>query len=1018
MDGALRARMEARVLLQEYDAAHGSAAWVYGSVDVDAIATYLQLDVALFAPEDQPETTYGWLEPGESLIWLRPGLPEAVRRFTLAHELGHVRLHRRGSVDAHEPCCVDDLEEGEAVDYPGDELLATLAAYSPRSQREREANAFAAALLVPLDQLRARYLAGTRSPDALANAFGVSAVVIERQLELLLEMNLPPELAAPPHAVVPVGTASEPFRARAAGALIRNSGDKTAESGAILDEAQEQAVRAQAPTLVVAGPGAGKTATLARRIQYLVEQGIPPERILALTFSNKAAAEMRARLERLLGVDGLCLAVGTFHAFGAEVLRTYGPQVGLRPDFNLLDETDGYLLLQQLGAALPLEQYRHLAYPTLYFPDLLRAISRAKDELVTPEAYLAAAETLLQEATDAETQTAALKAREVARVYALYQQALQERGDADFGDLIMRTVWLLRDHPDICAALQQRYPTIVVDEFQDINRASGRLLQLLAGERRQVWVVGDSDQAIYRFRGASPANIHSFKEDYPEATVALLRRNYRSVPDIVALANAGRATLARMSGVEAAPPLEATRPAAGPAVTLATAPTWEAEMQGIAAAIARRVEGSAPLPADEPGPRRRGRRAASSVRSCCPEGTGKTGKAGGRWQYRDQVVLCRTREQARMVTRALQEAGIPVAAPVASLIEYDIVKDVLSLLLLLSEPSGMGLLRATTLPGYETPRADVEEVFRQAHERGEPAGTLFWRREFDRSRLSPAGAQALDRLADLLDRLQSARDPGAILLRYLFSESNWGHEALQGRIASGDIAAVRALLAHASRYRGMMAGRESAPPADEADHEDAEDETDPPLQPALPAGATRALREQRSSPRGLLEYLRTLYQLRQDTVRVLEDDGEGIPDVVRVMTIHASKGLEFPVVYLPNLAQGRFPAQHRGDAAPLPPTLGDGAIESQVETRPLEEMCLFYVAVTRAREELILSYAEQYGKRRYQPAEFISVVMRGLGERLRREEWNLTPQPPLPLGEGSKKAIPAINGRGMGHGRR
>jgi DNA helicase-2/ATP-dependent DNA helicase PcrA len=927
MNDAQRARAEAQALLQEYGAVHGPLNINQGAIDVDAIVAYLGLEVALFDPADQPETVYGWLEPGEPLIWLRPGLPEPVRRFTLAHELGHVRLHRRAaSIDAREPCQADDFGELEddTAAQPGGEILGGHAAYSPRSRREREANSFAAALLVPLEMLRACYLGGLTTFVGLANVFGVSVAVIERQLALLLDL-MPWPLAV-----------GEEKRGKAAYSPEQERGQEEWN----LDETQMAAVRVRAPALIVAGPGTGKTATLVQRIQYLVENGVPPEQILALTFSNKAAMEMHMRLERLLGEHGLLPVVGTFHAFGAEVLRTYGVAVGLRPDFNLLDEIDSYMLLQSLGARLPLEHYQHLVYPALFFPDLLRAISRAKDELVTPEEYLIAAETMVSTAVDEETRLVGLKAREVALVYAAYQQALLERGDADFGDLIMRTVVLLRDYPEIRERLQQRYRYIVVDEFQDINRASGRLLQLLAGDQWQVWVVGDSDQAIYRFRGASPANIRSFEADYPEASVASLCRNYRSVPDIVMLANAGRAALAELSGIEAAPPLEATRSDGGPAVTLATAPTGEAELWGIAAAIARRVNVDL------------------TPRPPFLKKEKKTEKR--RWRYRDQVVLCRTREQARAVARILQEAGIPVATPAASLLEYDIVKDVVSLLLLLSEPSGMGLLRATRLPGYEAPRADIEELFHQARQRGEPAGLLFWRREFDRSRLSQEGAKALDRLADLLDRLHDIAEPWALLLHYLFSESDWGRRALEGHVASGDIAAVRALLAHANRY---LTSR--------LPHQDSETEGE------------------KRSAKGLLAYLRTLYQLRQDIVSIPEGEDADRPDVVRVMTIHASKGLEFPVVYVPNLAQGRFPAQNRGNVTPMPPSLGDGIVESQGETHRLEELCLFYVAVTRARDELILSRAEQYGKKRYRPAEFIGIVEHGLGRRLIREEWTV-----------------------------
>ncbi len=235
--------------------------------------------------------------------------------------------------------------------------------------------------------------------------------------------------------------------------------------------------------------------------------------------------------------------VSTFHAFCADILRLYGSIVGLRPDFALIDETEGYFLLRQLTRNMRLYHYRNLKAPAFYFPDILRAISRAKDELVTPEQYHTLAQRMLEKAQQAQDEEAVLsahKALEVAHIYALYEEALRRRGDTDFGGLIMLTVQLFKEFPEICYEQQQKFHHILVDEFQDINRASGVLLRQLAGEACRIWVVGDANQSIYAFRGASPANIANFQEDYPGAVVLPLSRNYRSRPDIVQLAEAFR----------------------------------------------------------------------------------------------------------------------------------------------------------------------------------------------------------------------------------------------------------------------------------------------------------------------------------------------------------------------------------------------------------------------------------------------------------------------------------------------
>ena len=187
-----------------------------------------------------------------------------------------------------------------------------------------------------------------------------------------------------------------------------------------------------------------------------------------------------------------------------------------------------------------LRHYQNIHAPAYYFPDMLKAISRAKDELVSPEQYMSLAQAMLREAHDEEAIQKAEKSVEIAQMYALYQEALQRRGDTDFGGLLMLAIQLLTEQPEVLREQQQQHQHILVDEFQDVNRASGVLLRVLAGEARRVWVVGDANQAIYGFRGASPANITRFEHDFPGAVVLPLSRNYRSRPDLVRIAESFR----------------------------------------------------------------------------------------------------------------------------------------------------------------------------------------------------------------------------------------------------------------------------------------------------------------------------------------------------------------------------------------------------------------------------------------------------------------------------------------------
>ena len=308
------------------------------------------------------------------------------------------------------------------------------------------------------------------------------------------------------------------------------------------DEFQQAAIEAPTPALIVAGPGSGKTSTLIGRVEYLIDtQGIAPENILALTFSRKAAEEMQERLQSVLDAQAAFPTVSTFHAFCAEQLRTYWSLVGLRQDFACLDDAEGYFLLLRLANELPLRHYQNLIHASLSLSCHLDMESHVpKMNWYRQQNINGWLLRMLEQASSDEEIERAEKALEIANIYALYQAALERQKDTDFGGLIMLTVQLLQEHAEVRQQLQQKYQHILVDEFQDINRASGILLRELAGDTRHVWVVGDANQAIYGFRGASPANIANFCNDYAGAVVLPLSRNYRSRPDIVSFADAFR----------------------------------------------------------------------------------------------------------------------------------------------------------------------------------------------------------------------------------------------------------------------------------------------------------------------------------------------------------------------------------------------------------------------------------------------------------------------------------------------
>jgi DNA helicase-2/ATP-dependent DNA helicase PcrA len=288
-----------------------------------------------------------------------------------------------------------------------------------------------------------------------------------------------------------------------------------------LNEAQRKAVQVgSGPVLVLAGPGSGKTRVLTHRIAYLIDSGgVDPYNILAVTFTNKAAREMRERLDALLGVGrAAALTVGTFHAICSRFLRRDIHHLGRERDFAIYDADDQQRLMKRVLKDLNLDEKK---YP----PRAIHAtISRAKNELVAAEEYARLGRTYYDEI--------------VARCFAHYQKLLRESNALDFDDLLVETVRLFEQHPQVLAKYQDRYVYILADEYQDTNRAQYVLLKQLAARNRNIFVVGDEDQSVYAFRGADIRNIRSFENDYPDAQVILLEQNYRSTQAILDVAQA------------------------------------------------------------------------------------------------------------------------------------------------------------------------------------------------------------------------------------------------------------------------------------------------------------------------------------------------------------------------------------------------------------------------------------------------------------------------------------------------
>jgi len=681
-----------------------------------------------------------------------------------------------------------------------------------------------------------------------------------------------------------------------------------------LNPEQRRAVtHGDGPLLVVAGAGTGKTQVITRRIAWLIAtRRAKPAEILALTFTDKAAAEMQVRVDQLVPYGYTDTAIATFHAFGDRIIREYALELGLPPDVRVLSRPEVVIFLRERLFDFELDQYRPLGDPTRFLGALATLFSRCKDEDIGPGAYQAYAERLSAEAaragatvaaggaaaTDSERAAAdalAEEARrqvELARAYARYQELLAGAGFIDFGDQVSLALRLLRESPSVRQELQARFRYILVDEFQDTNRAQSELVAILAERHRNVTVVGDDDQSIYKFRGAAISNILEFQERYRRARTIVLRRNYRSTPPILEASYRlirfnDPDRLEVRSGIGKR--LRAVRRTAAPRpVRHLTFTTGSEEADWVAAEIGRRLA------------------------------------AGAR--PRDHAILVRANAQADPFLRSLNLAGIPWRfSGTSGLYARPEVRLLLSFLRAVADLSSsidVYALAASEVYGLGGP--DLTAIVTSARRRNRSLWEVL--EELERQpgilRLGPATRTALGRLvSDLREyaTLAHERPAGEVLYRFLRGSG------LLGRLAATDSAAAEEALQNIARFFDIVRAQ-SALLADD-----------------------RAI--------FVARHLQTLIEAGDDPPTA---DVDPDADAVAVLTVHKAKGLEFPTVFLVGLVAGRFPATARREPLPVPlelvhETLPEGDFQLQEERR------LFYVGMTRARDELVLTHAADYG---------------------------------------------------------
>jgi DNA helicase-2/ATP-dependent DNA helicase PcrA len=691
------------------------------------------------------------------------------------------------------------------------------------------------------------------------------------------ESSLFPDLFAPP----PLPAAAPPPAAAPRAAPAVPSAPVRVDPNlldALNPVQREAAAHLDGPLLILAGAGSGKTRVLTYRVAHLLSQGILPHQIMAVTFTNKAANEMKERIHALVGAARGCW-IGTFHALCARILRADGEAIGLPKDFVVFDDGDQLTLVKQATAEVD-------ADPEVYKPRaVLAEISHAKEELLGPDEYARSADSTWEKA--------------VARIYGRYQRKLHDNHAVDFDDLILESVRLLRAHEPVRDYYQTRFRHLLVDEYQDINRLQYELVTLLAARHRNLCVVGDDDQSVYAWRGADIRFIMAFEQDYAEAKVLKLEQNYRSTQVIL---DAAFHVVRRNSG-RREKRLWTENPPGDPLISFSGEDELD-EARFIANTVENAVDGTV--------------------------------------TYSDFACLYRMNSQSRVIEEVFRRRRIPYRI-VGGLRFFDRkeVRDLIAYLRVLHNPAdSLSLRRVINAP----PRAIGEKSLERLQAFAEARSVSLFeamRRNREVEGLTARGRAALTEFTQIMESVGAHRDASTVqaLLTELIERTGYRRalEEEKGTEAQERLANVMEFVNVAAEYDDQV----GAP---------------------------------------LTEFLEQMALMSDvDTLKAGADS-------VVLMTLHAAKGLEFPVVFLTGMEENVFPhSRARED-------------HEQME----EERRLCYVGITRARRRLFLTHARKrtvFGQTQYQrasrflleiPPECYDPRFRPGGERGRYEDVDRT----------------------------
>ena len=602
-----------------------------------------------------------------------------------------------------------------------------------------------------------------------------------------------------------------------------------------LNSVQQEAVKMlNGPVMIIAGAGSGKTRVLTYRVAHLISCGVPPYQILALTFTNKAANEMKARIIKLVGDKATGVWMGTFHSMFARILRKEAPLLGYTNSFTIYDSDDSQRAIRRCMEKL------NLSVQQIPAQAVCSRISGAKNQLIPPAEYSSLARDFLDE--------------KIGLVYAEYMALLHRSNAMDFDDLLVKPIELFKNNPETLKKYHHRFKFLLVDEFQDTNRAQYQVIKLLAGGHENICVVGDDAQSIYAFRGADIRNILDFSKDYPLAKTFRLEQNYRSTKNILAVAD----TLIKFNVDQLKKDLWTENPAGEP-VRLLSCIDDRDEGHQILTVIRNEV-------------------------------------AAEQRALRDFAILYRTNAQSRSLEDVLRRNGVPyVIVGGIRFYERKEIKDVLAYLRLLVNPrDDESLLRAINYPARGIGDTSVEKLLEFAREK---TLTLF------------ESCEHLSEVTGIQERARKAIDQFKSFMKKYVS--------LRAKVSLSELA--RSMVDDLGILRTY---KEEGTAESMGRWENIQE---------LLSAITEFIDEH---PDGTLEAFLEEVSLVADI-----DSWDETRNVVTLMTLHASKGLEFPVVFVSGIEEGLLPFYSN--------TIERGELE--------EERRLFYVGITRAQTKLFLS---------------------------------------------------------------